>query len=365
MRVGIVGCGRIADAHAEQITRISGCTIVGVCDSEELMARQLYERFPVGAYFTQVEDLLRSTRPDVVHVTTPPESHYAIGQTCLDWGSHVYLEKPFTIDAAQAETLIELATERNLVITAGHDDQFTPAARRMRALVREGYLGGLPLHIESYYGYDLGDRDYAGEVLSDKRHWVRQLPGKLLHNNISHGISRIAEFLSGDSPTVVAHGFTSPRLQRAQETEIIDELRVIIDDGGGTTAYFTFSSQMRPVLKQLRLYGAHNGLCMDHDHQTLIKLRGARHKSYLNKFIPPWNFAGQYLMNSATNARLFWKSQFHMKSGMRFLIEAFYRAAHDQGPVPIAYREIVMTARIMDSIFSQITPEPAATPVAR
>ena len=47
LKVAIVGCGKIADAHASQIRRIEGCEIVGVCDREPLMAKQLYERFPV------------------------------------------------------------------------------------------------------------------------------------------------------------------------------------------------------------------------------------------------------------------------------------------------------------------------------
>ena len=46
LKVAIVGCGKIADSHASQIQRIEGCEIVGVCDREPLMARQLYERFP-------------------------------------------------------------------------------------------------------------------------------------------------------------------------------------------------------------------------------------------------------------------------------------------------------------------------------
>ena len=53
LKVAIVGCGKIADAHAAQIQRIEGCEIVGVCDREPLMARQLYERFPVKGYFTR------------------------------------------------------------------------------------------------------------------------------------------------------------------------------------------------------------------------------------------------------------------------------------------------------------------------
>ena len=65
------------------------------------------------------------------------------------------------------------------------------------------------------------------------------LPGKLLHNIISHGVARIAEFLSGDRPRVIAHGFVSPRLEAMGEREIVDELRVIIQDEESTTASFT------------------------------------------------------------------------------------------------------------------------------
>ena len=82
--------------------------------------------------------------------------------------------------------------------------------------------------MESYYCYELGESGYAGALLGDKRHWVRRLPGKLLHNIISHGIARIAEFLTSESPQVMAYGFTSPFLKSIGENEIIDELRVII-----------------------------------------------------------------------------------------------------------------------------------------
>src|SRR2546427_7332170 len=74
LKVAIVGCGKIADAHASQIQRIKGCEIVGVCDREPLMARQLHERFPVKRYFSDLTELLSDARPDVVHITTPPES---------------------------------------------------------------------------------------------------------------------------------------------------------------------------------------------------------------------------------------------------------------------------------------------------
>jgi predicted dehydrogenase len=357
LKAAIVGCGKIADAHASQIQRIPGCEIVGVCDREPLMARQLYERFPVKAHFSDLAELLRESQPDVIHITTPPESHFDIARFCLERGCHVYVEKPFALREKEVQTLVALADEKGLKLTAGHDDQFSHVTRRMRKLIQDGYLGGTPVHMESYYCYEFED-GYARALLGDKQHWVRRLPGKLLHNIISHGIARIAEFLSGDSPKVIAHGFVSPYLRNRGESEIVDELRVIICDQERTTAYFTFSSQMRPSLHQFRIFGPKNGLFLDQDQEILIKLQGGRFKSYAEKFVPPVGLAEQHLGNLATNMRTFLARDFHMKAGMKYLIEAFYRSIVDGTPVPIPYREILLVAKIMDSIFDQVSVTP-------
>ena len=362
LKVAIVGCGKIADDHASQIQRIDGCEIVGVCDREPLMAKQLYDRFPVKQYYSDLGELLREAHPDVVHITTPPQSHFEITQFCLESGCHVYVEKPFTVHAEEAQELVALAEERGLKLTAGHDDQFSNVARRMRALVQSGYLGGIPVHMESCFCYDLSDPAYARALLGDKQHWVRQLPGQLLQNIISHGIARIAEFLTSDAPLVTAYGFVSPLLRSMGETELVDELRVIISEEERTTAYFTFSSQMRPSLHEFRIYGPLNGLIVDQDHETLIRVRGTKFKSYADKFIPPVRFASQLLGNLTTNVRSFLGNDFHMKAGMKCLIESFYRSIVEGTPVPIPYREILLTAKIMDNIFDQVSarrPMPA------
>ncbi len=354
LKVAIVGCGKIADGHVSQILRIKGCQIVAVCDREPLMAKQLYERFPIKAYFTDVMELLDAARPDVVHITTSPETHFEIARNCLEHGCHVYIEKPFTVFAEQAKQLVSLAESKGLKLTVGHNYQFSHVARRMRKLVQSGYLGGPPVHMESYYSYNLSDPSYAKALLGDKQHWVRKLPGKLLQNIISHGVARIAEFLTGDALQVVAYGFTSPLLKRIDENEIVDELRVIISEGERLTAYFTFSSQMRPSLHEFRIYGPANGLLLDQEHEILIKLPGDRFKSYADKFIPAGIFAKQYLGNAVTNLRLFLKRDFHMDAGMKCLIESFYNSIREGAPLPISYREILLSAGIMESIFEQL-----------
>ncbi len=356
IKAAIIGCGKIADKHAGSIERIAGSKIVGVCDREELMAKQIYERFNVKRYFSDVNELLEVERPDVVHVTTPPQSHFHLGRLCLEAGCHVFIEKPFTLNTAEASELIQLATAKNLKMTAGHTVQYSDVAIRMRRLIKSGYLGGPPVHMESIYCYDFGDQRFAKALLGDKEHWVKALPGKLLQNIISHGISKIAEFLTDDSPQVIAHGFTSSFLESIGETEIIDELRVIIRDGQ-TTAYFTFSSQMSPTLHQFRIYGPKNALIADDDHQTLIKLCATNYKSYLNFFIPPAIYSKQFLANSGSNISRFIRGDLHNDAGMKALIESFYRSISDGSPLPISYREILVTSKIMDDIFSQVNPQ--------
>jgi predicted dehydrogenase len=354
LRVAIVGCGKIADQHVQAIHRIPDCTIVSVCDRELLMGRQLGERFGVKECFSELAQMLQSTSPDVVHITTPPQSHFSLAQQCLESGSHVYLEKPFTVTAREAESLIQLAEARGLKVTVGHNLQFTLEMLEMRRLVKQGFLGGKPVHLESHWSYDLGDMSYVGPLLGSRTHWVRQLPGQLFHNIISHGIAKLAEFLDDDLTELVARAHQSPRMQALGGEEVLDELRVLIRDKGGTTAYFCFSTQIRPGLNQLRICGPQNSLMVDHVSGSLIRNRARSYKSYLTFFIPPLVSAGQHLGNAGRNIAGFLARKLYQDSGMKELIDCFYTSIRTAGPPPIPYREILLTARVMDEIFAQI-----------
>jgi predicted dehydrogenase len=356
LNIAIVGCGKIADEHAEQIARVAGCRLAAVCDREPLMAAQMHERFGGVPYFDDVGEMLRRAAPDVVHVTTPPQSHAAIAMQCLDAGCHVYLEKPFTVDAAEAGRILAEATTRGLKVTVGHNLMFTRAALELRRLVDGGYLGSRPLHCEAYYCYDLGNQAYARAFLGDASHWVRRLPGGLLHNTISHGISRIAEYLPSEDVVVKAHGFTSPALASAGVAGVVDELRVILESGG-VTAYFTFSSQMRPTLSEFRLFGTGNGLLLSDNQHSVVRLPGKRPKSYLPYFVLPARQASQYFRAATRNVRDFARWRLHMSDGMKTLIERFYGCISRNEPPPFPDRDILLTVQVMDEIFRQVSAD--------
>ena len=353
LKIGIVGCGKIADQHVDAIHRIPDCEVVALCDREPLMAKQLGERFGISACFSELSEMLKVARLDVVHITTPPQSHYSLAKQCLESGSHVYLEKPFTITAGEAESLIRIAERCDLKITAGHNLQFTPETLEMRQLLSEGFLGGKPVHLESHFSYDLGDTTYVSALLGNRQHWVRRLPGQLLHNIISHGIAKLAEFLDDDLIEIVGTAHQSEQLKNLGAPEVLDELRVLIRDKSGTTAFFCFSTQIKG-LNELRICGPANSVTVDIATGSLTRKQSRAYKSYLAYFIPPLKNAIEHLRNARCNVIDFLRRRRYQDFGMKELIERFYNSIRLRGEPPIPYREIILTARIMDEIFSQI-----------
>ena len=300
--------------------------------------------------------MLDSVSPDIVHITTPPTIHYSLAKQCLESGSHVYLEKPFTVTASETESLIELAQSRGLNITVGHNYLFTLEMLEMRQLVEAGFLGGKPFHLESYWSYDLGDLRYASAFLGNRNHWVHQLPGQLFHNIISHGIAKLAEFLDDELTEIVATAHQSEQLRSLGAQEILDELRVMIRDKNGTTAFFCFSTQIRG-LNQLRLYGPAGAVTADIITGSVVRNPSRSYKSYLTYFVPPLKNAREYLKNVRLNVANFLTRRLYQDFGMKELIERFYNSIRTGSQPPIPYREIILTARIMDEIFAQIYPD--------
>ena len=98
LRDRVVGCGKVADQHVQAIHRIPGCEIVALCDRELLMAKQLGERFGISGCFSDLRKCCnqRLRMSFTLHTASEP---FSTCRQCLESGSHVYLEKPFTITA--------------------------------------------------------------------------------------------------------------------------------------------------------------------------------------------------------------------------------------------------------------------------
>ena len=366
LKVALIGCGLISDQHVTQVQRIPNATLVAVCDLEVLMAQQLADRFRIPAFYTDIGRMLQKEQPDVVHVTTPAQTHYPIARRCLESGCHVYVEKPFTVTAEEAESLIKIASDQKLLLTVGHNLQFSPEAQYMRACINSGCLGGFPLHIDCLQYFPHGEANYGSALLGDPTHWVRSLPGSLLQNLISHGLAKVVEYIPTDRPQVLAHVHPSQFLKNMGQGDIVDELRAIITDGDQVTAHFTFSTQIAGAPNQIVLHGPKGSILCDSTHRLVTQMHPSRFKSYLRFFLEPWISAKNTRQNVWRNIRQFLKYKFHMDQGMKVLMESFYGSIEHGQKLPISYREILATARIMDEIcnhiHSQVTSIPDTTP---
>ncbi|NUO48291.1 MAG: Gfo/Idh/MocA family oxidoreductase, partial [Polyangiaceae bacterium] len=246
LKVAIVGCGKIADGHVEEVQKLGArATVVAACDREMVMAEQLASRYAIPATYESLTDMLSREKPDVVHVTTPPGAHLPLAKQCVAAGAHVFVEKPLTLTHKESKELVDAVERADKKLTIGYSYHFEPPMNELRGLLARGELGE-PVHVETFYGYNL-DGAFGKALLADPAHWVHALPGKLFHNTIDHAIAKLVDFIDDDRPTV--HAFGSVRRQKRYgdaRDDLMDELRVVVR-GARTTAYLTFSAHARPV----------------------------------------------------------------------------------------------------------------------
>ncbi|MCU0691483.1 MAG: Gfo/Idh/MocA family oxidoreductase [Polyangiaceae bacterium] len=353
LKVAIVGCGKIADGHIEEIQKMPELGhVVAVCDLEPIMAEQIAFRYAVPSHYGKFENLLQRERPDVVHITTPPAAHLPLTRQALDAGCHVYVEKPLTPTHAQAVELVRLVEQAGKKLTIGYTYLFDPPAIAMRELVAQGVLGD-PVHVESFYGYNLAG-PFGAALLGDGTHWVHRLPGKLFQNNFDHALNKLVEFIDDESPAISAFA-TTRRVQRFGDDRdaMQDELRVLIR-GSATTAYGTFSSHVRPALHLARVYGTRNTLLVDYLMRTVTVESSGTLPSSLGRLVPAFEMAGRFAKEGARNVLRFAKSDFHFFAGLSKLIELYYRSILDDRPPPIPHRDILRISAWSEEIYRQI-----------
>ena len=117
MKAVLIGAGQIARLHLACLQEIEGVEVRAVCDLSPAAAECAAERFGIPRWYTDSQEMLAVERPDVVHVTTPPSSHFRLATAALQAGAHVFVEKPTTenVEEARAISRTALAAGRALV----------------------------------------------------------------------------------------------------------------------------------------------------------------------------------------------------------------------------------------------------------
>src|ERR1022692_15406 len=143
IRIGVIGYGYWGPQIVRNFHGTEGCEVAVVCDRSPKALSRVQQTYP-GVHVTSDPcEVITATDVDAVVVVTPVWTHFELAKAALQNGKHVFVEKPFTSTAAQAEELIDLAIAKNLQIMVDHTFLFTGAVKKIRQLVEEGALGNL------------------------------------------------------------------------------------------------------------------------------------------------------------------------------------------------------------------------------
>ncbi|PZD96064.1 oxidoreductase [Paenibacillus sambharensis] len=140
IRVGLIGYGLAgATFHAPVLTTIEGLKLVKVVERSGRGASQ--ERYPWVQVVRQSNELYDDPEIDLVVITTPSTNHYSFAKEALEAGKHVVVEKPFTTTAEEAEELIMLAREKQLMLSVFHNRRWDGDFLTVRQIVKQQMLG--------------------------------------------------------------------------------------------------------------------------------------------------------------------------------------------------------------------------------
>jgi len=142
MRAAIVGTGNIARFHAESLQALpDGVEVVAAVDIDSVRLAEFCSAHQIAHHYPDVEQMLTSQRPDLVHVCTPPGLHRGQALQCLAAGASVVVEKPPTLTLHELDELTAAQGTAGPWVATVFQHQFGSGALRLRSMVAEGVLG--------------------------------------------------------------------------------------------------------------------------------------------------------------------------------------------------------------------------------
>ena len=141
--VALIGTGFGQKVHLPALRTNPNIEVVAVYHRDRTTAETIAKTHNIPHAYTTVQDTINHLEVQAVTIATPPFLHYDMAKAALNAGKHILLEKPTTLNEAQAQELYELATEKNLIATMNFEFRYIPAWQRLSELLNDGYVGNV------------------------------------------------------------------------------------------------------------------------------------------------------------------------------------------------------------------------------
>ena len=159
IRWAIMGTGFIANRFAQGMRQVGDATLAAVVSRSEEKGRAFAERYGGEAVYTDLAEMLRAVKPDVLYIGTPNDCHFAAIVAALNAGVNVLSEKPMVDNRRQLDQVTALAREKDLFLMEGMWTRCFPAVRQAREWIAAGRIGR-PLTVRAFFEMNADPNDW-------------------------------------------------------------------------------------------------------------------------------------------------------------------------------------------------------------
>ena len=262
LKVGLVGCGYIAEAHVKGFLALPDLVrVTAVCDLDPERARACGAQLGAERVFTSYDALLAESGVDAVDLCLPHTVHAPATVAAARAGKHVLVEKPIATSLAEADAMIAAAQTAGVTLMVAHNQRYLPQHQRIRALLDEGAIG--PIYCAR--------ADHNQDFRPPERHWIRVRAAAGGGAMIGYGVHRIdlLRWYVGEIAQVGHFQVVKPGRFEGEASSV-----TILAFVGGAIGEVTINWVVRraPWMDMLYLYGDHGsihnvgGLYLDSEH---------------------------------------------------------------------------------------------------
>lgn len=187
--IGIMGAGGIAGVMAETVKKMKNVKLYAIASREQVRADVFAKKYGCKKAYGSYEDLVKDKKVDLIYIATPHSEHYENAKLCIENGKPVLCEKAFTANAKQAQELIQLAQEKQVLITEAIWVRYMPMLTTIQQVIGSGVIGE-PKTLTANLGYvidsvpRLQDPALAGGALLDVGVYTLNFAVMLFGSNI-------------------------------------------------------------------------------------------------------------------------------------------------------------------------------------
>jgi 2-alkyl-3-oxoalkanoate reductase len=319
IRVGIVGCGNIANQHISALRKIHGVTIVGVCDIELHRAKQFAKKYSIDYFTDNIESLISKSYPHSIHILSPAFTHVSIAKHALLNKCHVFIEKPLFNSIDEYDELNKVLIESGKFLSVNHSLLEDPIYKYAKEKIEKEEIGEI-IHIDYLLTDDFLKKYHSGV----SRPWITTQKLGVFHDLLPHPIYILQDLLGDISITNVKAIWDNKPFPIYLKIDFISR--------NNSTASIMLSLKIFPIQQKIIVYGDDGSVTADYRNFTNILDKNKQLPQPLPRIIGNLSKSNQYFIQTFKNYTRLFSGKIHPYKGLRSTIEYFYKSIKESTP---------------------------------